>query len=475
MALPEDLVAQFRTVALERLDRIENAWAQVLAQINDDAANLLHREVHTLKGESRVLGFTDVNLVCHKLEDMLELARTRGYAVDDDFDLSVNMALRFMGMLVHKKVGERLGGIDLPGFVKQIDEVLAKATEQGRPRTRTGKQAVVAKPRAMTLPQALRDQLGPLAVDAFIEYASSRGHRRNRLRASWQSFRDLIGLHRAVVGTAQLIKHRTGALSLAKELGKHADVSFELGTAEVTTEMLAALDVAALHLIRNAIDHGITQSGRVRLRGGARDDGFVLVVEDDGPGINWDQIRARAIELGLLDASIAPQLEAGALLEVMCQPGFSTRREASDVSGRGVGLDAVRAAVTELGGALSVASSPGGGTAWTVRLPPVQLTMPALAIHATGLPFPVLFDASWQRTDRPGRALDLARELGVGSGDGGVPYAFASGDRVVVVPCVAPPEPVVARRVIATLPEAIGEVVVIETTEALLLRPRALI
>ncbi|MEO7097549.1 MAG: Hpt domain-containing protein, partial [Polyangiales bacterium] len=70
MALPEALVDQFRTVAQERLQRIENAWATVLQGLDDDAANTLQREVHTLKGESRMLGFSDVNLVCHKLEDL---------------------------------------------------------------------------------------------------------------------------------------------------------------------------------------------------------------------------------------------------------------------------------------------------------------------------------------------------------------------------------------------------------------------
>ena len=111
MPLPDDLVHQFRAVALERLERVEAAWSQVLTSLNDEAATLIHREVHTLKGESRVVGFTDVNLVCHKLEDLLEVARARGYAVDEDFDLAVNMALRFMAMLIRKKVGSHLSGI----------------------------------------------------------------------------------------------------------------------------------------------------------------------------------------------------------------------------------------------------------------------------------------------------------------------------------------------------------------------------
>src|SRR5687767_9403818 len=137
MAQPEDLVTQFRVVAQERLERIEAAWAHMLVALGDDSGAALHREVHTLKGESRVLGFTDVNLVCHKLEDLLEVARARGYAIDEDFDLTVNMALRFMGMLVRKRVGSQLSGIDLPGFVRQIDQILQEARPELGSRART--------------------------------------------------------------------------------------------------------------------------------------------------------------------------------------------------------------------------------------------------------------------------------------------------------------------------------------------------
>lgn len=440
----------------------------MLSGVDDEAAGLLHRELHTLKGESHMLGFTDVNLVSHKLEDMLEVARSQGYAVDEDFDLSVNMALRFMGMLVRKKQGSQLGGIDLPGFVRQIDEVLARS-RQDTGRTRTGKMIALQKPKAAVVPHALREQLGPLAVDAFIEYAGARGVRRNRLRESWHAFRELIGLHRAVLGADQLKKHRNHALALAKELGKQVEVDVQLGTTEVTTEMLAALDVAALHLIRNAIDHGIGEHGTVRIHGGHSEDGFDLIVEDDGRGIDWRQIKARALELGLTASD-----EPDDLVEIMCQSGFSTKREAGAVSGRGVGLEAVRVAIAELGGTLSVASSYGRGTAWTVHLPPVQLAVPALVLRAAGVPFPIAIDASWQYVERPAsRVLDLAAELGLEQTAGSL-RTFARGALAFAIPCEAEPLIQTVRRVIATPAGARGEVVVLEAVEGLLVRPERL-
>ena len=163
-ALPDDLVAQFRTVALARLDRIEAAWQTVLVSVDDVVASVVHREVHTLKGESQMMGFSDVHMVCHRLEDLLELARARGYSIDDDFDLTVNMALRFMAMLVRKKVGAQLSGIDLPGFVRQIDHILAETRAEQSGRIRIGSSPIQRLVAGDRVPLALRGKLAPIAL-----------------------------------------------------------------------------------------------------------------------------------------------------------------------------------------------------------------------------------------------------------------------------------------------------------------------
>jgi two-component system chemotaxis sensor kinase CheA len=356
VGFPEELVQQFRQVASERLDQIEQSWAAVMAKLDEDAATVVHRELHTLKGESRMLGFSDVNLVCHKLEDMLEVARMRGYAIDEDFDLAVNMAIRFMAMLVRKKVGSHLVGIDLPGFIKQIDGILAELRPEPprTARTSTGSQPVKIAGAAIRIPSAMRTRLGPIAVDTFIEYSMARGLRRDRLRTSWHGLRDMIGIHRAVLGSNQLSKHKGGAQALAKDLGKQVDVQFDLEAVEATAEILAAVDSAVLHLVRNGVDHGIETpseraaagkppAGTIRV-GATQDTGaFVLTVEDDGRGIVMDDVRKRAVERGLIPPDETDIEDHW--VELVCQPGFTTRSEASETSGRGVGLDVVRVGI----------------------------------------------------------------------------------------------------------------------------------
>ena len=483
MQLPEEIIQQFRTVSLERLERVETAWESVLTTLDDAAVSLIHREIHTLKGDSKMVGFTDVNLVCHKLEDLFEVARTSGYAVDEDFDLAVNMALRFMAMLVRKKANAQLAGIDLPGFVREIDRVLADARCEsgGRTRQATPHRMSGSASRAAAL---FRERLTPIALDLFLEYAAARDSRRNRLRNSWFSLRDLVGVHRAVIGTGQLVKHQVGAYALARELGKSIEVSLDVGSAEVTTDVLATFDLAVLHLIRNAIDHGIEGPaaralagkpavGKIRIRGGMMNHVLELSIEDDGGGIAFERVRQRAKEMGLT----APSDETSQhWVELLCHPGLSTRRQATYVSGRGAGLDAVAASVTEIGGSLAMSSRAGAGTTWTIKIPIASLQISGHMFRAPGVPAPIIVDQTWQVVGyETGEVpeVDIAALLGFGIDDvaPGFSLMFVRDDRAITIRAEGIGARVEARKLVVTPSSEIAEIVTNDGIESLLLRP----
>ncbi|HET9987599.1 MAG TPA: ATP-binding protein, partial [Kofleriaceae bacterium] len=272
----------------------------------------------------------------------------------------------------------------------------------------------------------------------------------------------------------------------ARDLGKEVEVVFEVATSEVTTEVLNALEIAVLHLVRNAVDHGIERpadrgakkpAGTITVTGRAREGEYVLAVTDDGAGIDFDQVRARAVELQLVPATSAP--DAGQLIDVMCRPGFSTRTVASDVSGRGIGLDAVRASAVDLGGTLTAKSERGKGTTWTVRLPVQTVVVRNLAIRAPALRFPIILDPSWTLLDkRPqsgGRPvwIDLAVGLGFTSSNSisATLQWFTNGELTVGLACGGRPTPVDARRLVTTPPACVGEVITVESVEGLLIRP----
>ncbi|MEO8552309.1 MAG: ATP-binding protein [Kofleriaceae bacterium] len=459
MELPEEIVQQFRAMALVRIAEIEASWAHVRSSLAEDASLAIQREIHTLKGESRMVGLMDVNLVCHKLEDLIDIARARGYAVDDEFDLSVTMALRFIAMLIRKPGG------DVAGFVKHLEAVLARHERAGRGRPSSGPPLLRASS-STRITALLRGQLGPAAVDAYIEYATAQGARRDRLRGSWHMLRDFVGIHRAILTAAQVAKYKPSIGALARDLGKEVEVLFEVATAEVTSEVLNALEIAVLHLVRNAVDHGIERpaaraaagkkaAGTIVIRGRVREGEYVLEVADDGAGIDFERVRAGAIELQLV-APTAP-LDPNQLVDVLVRPGFSTRTEASDVSGRGVGLDAVRASAIDLGGTLTAKTDRGKGTTWTVRMPIPTVAVRNLAIRAPGLRFPIVLDPSWTLLDkRPAQPLWID---------------LANGELSIGLACGGKPTEVDARRLVPTPASHVAEVITVEAVEGLLVRP----
>jgi len=160
----------------------------------------------------------------------------------------------------------------------------------------------------------------------------------------------------------------------------------------VDKAILLSLNDPLVHLVRNSVDHGIEQpEDRVKAgkpRAGkivitARTDGDLLAitVEDDGRGIDPAAVREAALRRGMIADQQAAGLSARAAMDLIFLPGFSTRAEAGETSGRGVGLDVVRKKVTSLGGSVQVESEPGKGTRFTLRMPQSLSLMKVLLVR----------------------------------------------------------------------------------------------
>ena len=165
---------------------------------------------------------------------------------------------------------------------------------------------------------------------------------------------------------------------LGSELHKQAELVIEGGDTELDKTVIDQLNDPLVHLIRNSMDHGIeTPDGRraagkpptatVRLSALHSGAQVLIRVSDDGRGLNVDAVRKRAIEQGLIQPS--GQLSEQELLSLILEPGFSTAREVTDVSGRGVGMDVVRRSVDALRGSIEINNKPGAGLTVTLRLP----------------------------------------------------------------------------------------------------------
>jgi two-component system chemotaxis sensor kinase CheA len=181
----------------------------------------------------------------------------------------------------------------------------------------------------------------------------------------------------------------------ARALGKDVDLRFEGGDVQVDRSIADELGDPLVHLVRNAVDHGLetppervrcgkSARGTLRLRVIRERAGVRLEVSDDGRGIALERVVARARALGRLPDDASDGLTADEVLRLISAPGFSTADEVTELSGRGVGMDAVVERVRAVGGAIALATEAGLGTTFTLRLPVTLAVAQALLVRIGG-------------------------------------------------------------------------------------------
>jgi two-component system chemotaxis sensor kinase CheA len=190
---------------------------------------------------------------------------------------------------------------------------------------------------------------------------------------------------------------------LSAKLGKEVRLELVGSETELDRTVVDAVGDPLVHLVRNSLDHGL-EPVQERLAAGkpgvgtleisARHAGSSVVIEvrDDGRGINPEAIARTALSRGLIDAQAAAEISMKSALELLFAPGFSTAETTSDISGRGVGMDAVRAKIRELGGEVVLDSIPGEGTTAQIRLPLTLAIVSALHVDIAGEPYAIPLD-----------------------------------------------------------------------------------
>jgi two-component system, chemotaxis family, sensor kinase CheA len=202
---------------------------------------------------------------------------------------------------------------------------------------------------------------------------------------------------------------------LSSKLGKQVELELVGQDTELDRTVVDALGDPLVHLVRNALDHGLEApadreaagkpaAGTVRISARHAGGNVVITVTDDGRGVDRSAVTAKAVRAGLITAEQAETVDMARAIELLFAPGFSTRETADDISGRGVGLDAVRAKVRELGGEVTMTSELGVGTTTQIRLPLTLAIMSALLVRAGGRIFGIALD----RIDRTVRLADHA-------------------------------------------------------------------
>ena len=454
----EALIARYRVLSIERV-RVIRSRLEGVAAGNAEILNEVRRELHTLKGDSALLGFTRIGEVAHaceeRLTDPLDLVAA-ARALDDARDAvravlrdetteravleeGLKTTLTALAMPAPAAPGAAHAPappVPAPAPPAPAPAPAAPATPAAAPAIPAAPAAPAAapapapatpapaapKPAPATPAPAAPAAAAPAAapkpaaepqppqgessrwihvnahdVDLVCERLSALhadlGRIHAALRSTTNTTRDTMhDVERLRVDLDEIVSSAWAlrlapvfpalselgdhALELAKAHGKQLHVTIDDGGALVERRLLDEVREPLLHLVRNAVDHGIEPPGergtkplpaQLILSAVAHGDLVVINVADDGRGIDLARVRAVAVARGLADPMA--YLSEEAAHELLFAHGFSTRQDTTSLSGRGVGLDAVRRRLTAIGGRVSVSNNPGGGTRFAIHIP----------------------------------------------------------------------------------------------------------
>lgn len=178
---------------------------------------------------------------------------------------------------------------------------------------------------------------------------------------------------------------------LARQLKKEINLELVGEETDLDKNLVEALADPLVHLVRNAVDHGVempdereaagkARTGRVVLSAEQEGDHILLSISDDGKGMDPNVLRAKAVEKGLMDKDAAERLSESDCYNLIFAPGFSTKTEISDVSGRGVGMDVVKTKISQLNGSINIFSAKGQGSKIVIKVPLTLAIMPTLMV-----------------------------------------------------------------------------------------------
>jgi len=343
--------------------RALTAWRD--APDETSGAEEIFRALHTIKGMAASLGFDPLAAQVHEAETELALVRGGGRQADSRWLAALERTLDAITAAAEAVVAGEQGPapdgatpVRAAGAVVRVDLSRLDALFEDLGALVTARQELER--------HAGHDGFSPMARSAVV------------LSRRLDALQDRI-VHVRLAPLSEVLE-RIPALvrDLARQLGKEVTVEVSGDDLEVDRGILALLPEPVMHLLRNALDHGIETpaerrqagkrpAGRIAIHARRERDAVVVELRDDGRGIDREQVARKARDEGILEAT--SELSDDGLLGILARPGFSTAAAVTDVSGRGVGLDAVVARLHAVGASVGLTTVVGKGTAFTLRLP----------------------------------------------------------------------------------------------------------
>jgi len=410
----DDELRALRSVFLDEADEHLDAAREQLAQLHTrsgEAAmvSALLRTLHTIKGSAGSVELPEVARAAHAFEDRLIALRAAPMTTEAALP-SLEAALAELRALVDDARDALPRPVPMPTTppltaprdrraveraapgqdhtvrveVERIDELMDAASELVFDRTRLQRRLQDLDARARMIGDAEIARIAAALADDVEGLRRTSATLQDRIRRVRR-----VEIGRLFARLSQPVRE------LARKEGKEVTLALTGEETEIDKALVERIAEPLLHLLRNAVAHGVEppevraalgkpRAGTVTLTARQAGDAVEIVVADDGQGIDLDGVRRALVAAGRVDGEAAASLDEPALYAALFEPGISTRVAADDVAGRGVGLDAVRDALARLHGTVSVTSTAGRGAAFTVRLPLTTVVQEALLFKVGG-------------------------------------------------------------------------------------------
>jgi two-component system chemotaxis sensor kinase CheA len=393
---------------------------------NDQLLHDIFRGVHTLKGNAACLQYDDLTRFAHVMEELLDGMREGRV---DANAARVSQLLDVVDALRDIAVRSVNGNGALTGVQSALLQRVAQWANGSdeAPVARAESTAHTTRANAIGTLRVGIDKLDRM-LDLAGEIATARGAVRQLIeetrdekaldamreldRLSFDLQESIMNVRLVPLGPSLRHFHRI-VRDLAASQGKRVALVLEGEDVEVDTTVIEQLKDPITHMIRNAIDHGIEQpqvrvaagkdaAGTIRITALHHAGGIVFRIADDGAGLDDTRIAERCRALGIDPEKLTRQ----ELRDMTLRPGFSTAREVTDLSGRGVGMDVVRRNVESLRGRLSIDSQPGAGTTIEIRLPLTVTVIDGFAVGVGDETYVIPIDGISECTELPADAGD---------------------------------------------------------------------
>lgn len=371
---------------------------------NEEALQEVFRRAHSLKGSAMTMGLTEISSLAHGIEEVFrDLSEGRGELSEEVLDGVLEALDAINRSLDALSWGRRKEAPPRPPSVPQeaLGETVRVRTELLDALLNLLEELFTHHLGLSELQADAEETLADLRTEApqlaarMDDFCRQFGDRLEGVHLLLSELRDTIMRARMLPVSTVFHMLPRAVRDLAKQFGKEAKLVQEGGEVEVDKSILEQIWDPLIHLIRNALDHGIEpkeerrksgkpEAGTVRVTARQQEGRVLIEVEDDGRGMDPEELKDTAVRRGLLSHREADALSSEEACELIFLPGFSTSTSVTDVSGRGIGLDVVRTNVERLKGRVSVSTRKGRGTKFVLDFPLTLITAPAFLLKTGG-------------------------------------------------------------------------------------------